>query len=83
MTADLAKSIQSTLTASLGDAARLRSVHLTEGWGDVFYVTVRLSSPELGDRDELSDRIKSAVHSALGEIRYLVKIEWQNPVLHV
>lgn len=65
------------LATLLGDVHNyLAAVHVRKGWGDILYVTVRLSGPGLDDRGELKFRLDSAIHSVLGGIRHLVKIEW-------
>jgi hypothetical protein len=76
VTNDLAEHIQTELAGSLADPACVLSVHVREGWGDVFYVTIRVRGSRLYARDELEGTLKSAVASAMGEARYFVKIEW-------
>ncbi len=76
MTNDLTECIRKELTTSLGGAYSLLSVHLSEGWGDILYVTIRISGPRLDGRDGLDAGMKSAVDGALGDMRHLVKIEW-------
>ncbi|MGA2305920.1 MAG: hypothetical protein ABSH29_17325 [Acidimicrobiales bacterium] len=76
MTNDLAERIQTKLVGSLDDPTSVLSIHVREGWGDVFYVTIRVRGSHLYDRNELEGRLESAVASAMGEARHLVRIEW-------
>lgn len=76
VTDDLTDSIWKELTTSFGDVHGVQSVHLSEGWGDILFVRMRVSGTCVDDRDELVLKLKSAVASALGEIRYLVQIQW-------
>ena len=71
---DLAEHIQTELIRSLGARTCVLSVDVREGWGDIFYVMIRVSGSR--ERDELEGILKSAVTSAMGEARHLVKIEW-------
>jgi hypothetical protein len=79
MTNDLTECIWKELTTSLGDAHCVKSVQVREGWGDILYVTIRRSRSRLDDSDDLDGELKSAVASALGDIRYVVKIDWNQP----
>ena len=76
MTNDLAERIETELVGSLGDPSGVLSVHVREGWGDILYVTIRVRSSRLHDRNEFGATLKSAVTSALGDARQLVKIAW-------
>ncbi len=76
MTNDPAERIQTKLVGSLDDPTGVLSIHVREGWGDVFYVTIRVRGSRLYDRNELEGRLESAVASAMGEARHLVRIEW-------
>ncbi len=79
MTNDLTESIWKSLTASLADSRRVTSVQVCEGWGDIFYVRIRKSRSCPDDGDDLDAPLKSAVASALGEIRHSVTIDWDQP----
>jgi hypothetical protein len=76
VTNDLTERIQSKLTGSLGDPTCVLSIHVREGWGDIFYVTIRVRGSRFYDRNELDHTLKSAVASAMGQMRHVVKIEW-------
>jgi hypothetical protein len=63
-------------TTSLGNARCVQFVQVIEGWGDIFYVTIRVTGSCVDNRDGLDGKLKSAVATALGEIRHLPKIDW-------
>jgi hypothetical protein len=75
VTNDLAEHIQAELVGSLGDPACVLSVRVHRGWGDIFYVTIRVRGSRSGDRDEVGGTLKSAVASAMGMLRHVVKVE--------
>jgi hypothetical protein len=77
VTTDLIELIQKELTTSLGDIPASVSVHVREGWGDVFYVTLHVHGVLL-DHDDLRATLQSAVDSALGDVRHLVEIKWED-----
>ena len=79
VTDELAECIRREATALLGDAYVLRSVHVKEGWGDIFWATVRIGGPRHDDHGDLVARLNSAVHRSLGEVRHVVKVEWEQP----
>lgn len=79
MTNDLTECIWKELTTSLGDAHCVKSVQVREGWGEILYVTLRGSRSRLDESDDLDGELKSTVAIALGDIRYAVKIDWNQP----
>jgi hypothetical protein len=79
MTNDRAASIRNEVTASLGATHFLQSVHVVEGWGDILWATLRISGPRHSDQSDLAARLKAAVHRSLGELRHVVRIEWEQP----
>ena len=72
---DFTERIWKELTTSLDDAQCVQSIRVNEGWGDILYVTIRKDRPCLDHSSDLDDKLKSAVASALGEIRHIVKID--------
>ena len=77
MTTDLIELIQKELTTSLGDLPASVSVHVREGWGDIFYVTVHVRGVLL-DHNGLRATLQFAVDSALGDVRHIVEIKWED-----
>jgi hypothetical protein len=75
-TDDLTECIWKELTTSLGDVNALRSVKVIKGWGDIVYVTIRISSSSIDDCDAVGGKLKSAVARALGEMRQVIRIDW-------
>jgi hypothetical protein len=76
VTDNFTERIHKELAGSLGDLPWL-SVHVREGWGDIFYVTVSIRGATRDDCEELRDTLNSAVDRALGEARHLVEIKWE------
>jgi hypothetical protein len=77
VTTDLIELIQKELTTSLGDIPASVSVDVREGWGDIFCVTVHVRGVLL-DQDDVSATLQFAVDSALGDVRHIVEIKWEN-----
>ena len=76
MTNDLTERIHRELVGSLDDLTDVLSVHVKKGWGDIFYVTIRVAAAHLSDRHGQGGVLRSAVTRVLGEERHLVTIEW-------
>jgi hypothetical protein len=77
MTDEFAEWVRRDATLLLGDGHFLRSVHVVEGWGGIFWATLRLVGPRPSDHCEFVTRLKSAARSVFGELRHVVRIEWE------
>jgi hypothetical protein len=76
VTNDLTERIHKAIEGSIADLACAPWVHIREGWGDIFYLAIRIRGPQFVDRDELDGNIRSAVTGVIGAARHVIKIEW-------